>query len=184
MEVLGVGPTELLFIIIIALIILGPKDMAKAGSTIGKWLNGLIQSDTWKAVQKTSRELRKLPTQLMREDNLEKFLTEDKQPPPTGTNAGTWSGLAGAGGIPPHSDPSTSPKTSPAPESKNENIIHPPVTVAGPPAATLESAPKKSAAAPAKKRPARTTPPKPKAPATKKSVKKTASEALPSKMEK
>lgn len=176
MEVLGVGPTELLFIIIIALIILGPKDMAKAGSTIGKWLNGLIQSDTWKAVQKTSRELRKLPTQLMREDNLEKFLTEDKQPPPTGTNAGTWSGLAGAGGIPPHSDPSA--------VSKNENIIHPPVTVAGPPAATLESAPKKSAAAPTKKRPARTTPPKPKAPATKKSVKKTANEALPSKMEK
>jgi len=56
--------------------------------------------------------------------------------------------------------------------------------VDGPPAATLKSAPKKTAVAPTKKRPARTTPPKPKAPATQKSVKKTASEALPSKREK
>jgi Sec-independent protein translocase protein TatA len=140
MEVLGVGPTELIFVIIIALIILGPKDMAKAGSTIGKWLNSIIHSDTWKVVRKTSDELRRLPTQLMREDNLEKFLTEDKQHPPTGTNTGTWSGLAGAGGIPPRSDPSV--------VSKNENIIHPPVTVAGPPVETLKPVTRKPAAKP------------------------------------
>src|SRR5215467_7167322 len=76
MEFLGIGPSELLFIIIIALIVLGPKDMQKAGRTIGRWLNQLIQSDGWKAFQQTSREIRNIPTTLMREANMEMRETE------------------------------------------------------------------------------------------------------------
>ena len=151
MEFLGVGPTEFILIIVIALIVLGPKDLAKTGKTIGKWLNNLVQSDTWKTVQKTSKELRQLPTQLMRDDNLEKYLTGEKQLPAPETNTGTWSGKIGTGNASPAADPSTSLRTDPAPVSKNENIIHPPVTVDGPPAATLKPAPKKPTAAPRKK---------------------------------
>jgi sec-independent protein translocase protein TatB len=71
MEILGIGPSELLFIIILALIVLGPKDMQKAGKTVGRWLNNLVRSDGWKAFQQTSREIRGLPTKLMRDANLE-----------------------------------------------------------------------------------------------------------------
>ena len=76
MEILGVGAPELLFIIIIAIIVLGPKDMQKAGKTIGRWLNQLIHSDGWKVFQKTSAEIRNLPRNLMREANLEMQQTE------------------------------------------------------------------------------------------------------------
>jgi len=76
MEILGVGPSELIFIIIIALIVLGPKDMQKAGKTIGQYLNKLVRSDGWKAFQQTSRELRNLPTNLMREANMDLAETE------------------------------------------------------------------------------------------------------------
>lgn len=76
MEILGIGPSELLFIIILALIILGPKDMQKAGKTVGRWLNNLVRSDGWKAFQQTSREIRNLPTKLMRDANLELAETE------------------------------------------------------------------------------------------------------------
>ena len=69
MEILGVGMSELVFIVIIALIVLGPKDMQKAGKTIGKWLRNIVTSDGWKIFQQTSRELRTLPTKLMREAN-------------------------------------------------------------------------------------------------------------------
>ena len=69
MEFLGVGPSELVFIVIIALIILGPKDMQKAGRTIGKWLRSIVTSDGWKMFQQTSRELRTLPNRLMRDAN-------------------------------------------------------------------------------------------------------------------
>lgn len=73
MEILGIGPTELLFIILIALIILGPKDMQKAGRTIGRWLSHLVRSDGWRAFRDTSREVRNLPNRLMREANLEEL---------------------------------------------------------------------------------------------------------------
>jgi sec-independent protein translocase protein TatB len=71
MEILGIGWQELIFIVMIALIVLGPKDMEKAGRTIGRWLNQLVQSDGWKVFQKTSTELRNLPRNLMREANME-----------------------------------------------------------------------------------------------------------------
>ena len=76
MEILGIGPSELVFIIVIALIVLGPKDMQKAGKTIGGYLNKLIKSDGWKAFQQTSREIRNLPTNLMREANMDMAETE------------------------------------------------------------------------------------------------------------
>lgn len=69
MEILGIGMPELIFVIIIALIILGPKDMQKAGRTIGKFLRDVITSDGWKIFQQTSRDLRTLPNRLMREAN-------------------------------------------------------------------------------------------------------------------
>lgn len=71
MEILGIGPLELLFILLIALIILGPGDMVKAGRTLGRFLRKVITSSEWRTVQKASRELRYLPNRLMREASLE-----------------------------------------------------------------------------------------------------------------
>jgi len=69
MEILGIGMPELIFVVIIALLILGPKDMQKAGKTIGKFLRDMITSDGWKLFQQTSRDLRNLPNRLIREAN-------------------------------------------------------------------------------------------------------------------
>lgn len=69
MEILGIGVPEIIFVVIIALIVLGPKDMQSAGKTIGKWLRSIITSDGWKVFQQTSREIRTLPNKLIREAN-------------------------------------------------------------------------------------------------------------------
>ncbi len=71
MDIFGIGTSEIIFIVIIALIVLGPKDMQKAGKTIGKWLRNIVTSDGWKMFQQTSRELRTLPNKLMRDANNE-----------------------------------------------------------------------------------------------------------------
>ena len=76
MDILGVGPLELIFILIIALIVLGPSDMVKAGRTIGRFLRQIITSPTWRAVTRTSSELRTLPNKLIREAGLEEDLKE------------------------------------------------------------------------------------------------------------
>ncbi len=73
MEFLGIGPEELLFIVIIALILLGPRDMQKAGRTIGKWMRRVVTSDGWRLFQQTSREIQTLPNRLMREAALDEL---------------------------------------------------------------------------------------------------------------
>lgn len=119
MEILGIGPSELIFVLIIALIILGPKDMQKAGKTIGKWMRNIVTSDGWKMFQKTSRELQKLPTQLMREAN------EELNQINTGLNNASTGTLNRPG------DPNQPLKSQPiisTPAASPENKIAPPTT--------------------------------------------------------
>lgn len=71
MDILGIGPLELLFILVIALIVLGPSDMVKAGRTIGRFLRQIVTSPTWRAVTQTSNEIRRIPNRLIREAGLE-----------------------------------------------------------------------------------------------------------------
>jgi len=71
MEILGVGLPELFFVVLLALVLLGPKDMAETGHLLGRWLNRFIKSDAYKMFTQTIKELKSLPTKLMREANLE-----------------------------------------------------------------------------------------------------------------
>ena len=80
MEILGVGPLEIVFILIIALIVLGPRDMAKSGRTIGRALRKIVTSSSWQAVQQTSREIRNLPNKLIREAGLEDMKNQFPDP--------------------------------------------------------------------------------------------------------
>ncbi len=71
MELFGIGIPELLFIGLIALVVLGPKDMQKAGYTIAAWLRKVALSDGWRFIKDTARELRYLPNRLMREASMD-----------------------------------------------------------------------------------------------------------------
>jgi len=117
MEFLGVGPSELIFIVIIALIILGPRDMQKAGKTIGKWMRDIVTSDGWKIFQQTSREIRTLPTRLMREAN-EELVKLDNEIKGASSSAPARSNNPVT---PPRSQPMTSP-----PQAFPQNKIAPP----------------------------------------------------------
>jgi sec-independent protein translocase protein TatB len=79
MDILGIGASELIFILLIAIIVLGPRDMQKAGRSVGRWLNQFVRSDGWKALQRASKEIRSLPTNLMREANLEELREMDRE---------------------------------------------------------------------------------------------------------
>ena len=76
MEILGVGVPELMFIVLIALILLGPKDMIAAGRTIGRVLRQILTSPTWQAMRRTGEELQQLPTKLVREAGLDDLQKE------------------------------------------------------------------------------------------------------------
>lgn len=73
MNLFGIGALEILFILIIALIFIGPKDIGKHARSAGRFLNRFYRSDTWRLVQETSRNLRSLPNRLAREAALEEL---------------------------------------------------------------------------------------------------------------
>jgi Sec-independent protein translocase protein TatA len=73
MDILGIGPLEFVFILLVALIVLGPKDMIKTGKTIGRALRAIVTSDTWRVVQQASREVRNLPNRLIREAGIDEL---------------------------------------------------------------------------------------------------------------
>jgi sec-independent protein translocase protein TatB len=132
MEFLGIGPSELFFIVLIALIVLGPRDMQKAGRTIGRWLRRVVTSDGWKLFQQTSREFQTLPNRLMREaalDELKEMQKEVRQPL-EGLRQDLGRPIEINQAIPPP-DPSPEPD---APSAAPENRILPP---ASPPPAAL-----------------------------------------------
>ena len=111
MEVLGIGPTELVFILLIAIIVLGPKEMQNSGRTIGRWLNKLVNSDGWKTVRDTSRALRNLPNKLMRDANMEMWEAQQD--------------IRRAMGAPP-GDPASPRRPGLPPPEEPENSIQPP----------------------------------------------------------
>jgi sec-independent protein translocase protein TatB len=135
MDILGIGPTELVFIILIALILLGPKDMEKVGRTIGRFLRDMTQSEGWRAFRDTSREIRNLPNRLMREANIEDIQkTADKVKKDVEESAdvkgfGTWSNPS----APKPKPKPQPPQSKPQPAEASENQIAPPEAEAIPP---------------------------------------------------
>ncbi|MBN2385531.1 MAG: twin-arginine translocase TatA/TatE family subunit [Anaerolineales bacterium] len=106
MEIFGIGITEILFILLLALILLGPQDLQKYGRSLGEGLRKLVKSDTWRTITQTSRKLKDIPTELMREAGVDEMRREIEQtiaPPgirqarfaagarPPGPASGPWS---------------------------------------------------------------------------------------------
>jgi Sec-independent protein translocase protein TatA len=73
MEFFGIGPLELISILLIIFIVLGPGDMVKMGHTLGRALRNFRNSELWGSFNDATRQLRELPRNLMRETGMEEL---------------------------------------------------------------------------------------------------------------
>ncbi len=73
MDIFGIGPLEFLLIALLALIILGPRDLHKAGLTVGRWLHKFSRSEFWLATRQFFRLLRAQPRDLIQQAALEEW---------------------------------------------------------------------------------------------------------------
>lgn len=76
MNILGIGPLELLLIAVIAVIVLGPKGMVKGAREAGKTIRKVVRSPLWRDVVDTSREIREFPRKIAREAGIEQDLED------------------------------------------------------------------------------------------------------------
>lgn len=79
MEIFNIGILEIVLILVIAVIVLGPDGMVKSARSMGRWLRKIIKSPIWAQLMDTQRELRDMPTRLVREAGLEEDLKELKK---------------------------------------------------------------------------------------------------------
>lgn len=79
MEIFGVGILEIMLILVIAVIVLGPDGMVKTAQSMGRWMRKIIKSPIWAQLMDTQRELRDMPTRLVREAGLEEDIAEFKR---------------------------------------------------------------------------------------------------------
>lgn len=72
MEIFGIGPLELVLIVVVAIIVLGPKEMMTSAQKAATWLKKLRKSDIWA----TTKEVMDIPNQVMKETGLDKEIQE------------------------------------------------------------------------------------------------------------
>lgn len=76
MEILNVGPLELLFILLIAFIVLGPEEAIRMVRSAGRLINRVMKSPLWFSIVSTSREIRDLPRKIAQETGVEDVVEE------------------------------------------------------------------------------------------------------------
>ncbi len=72
MEIFGIGPLELVLIVLVAIIVLGPKEMMTSAQKAATWLRKLRKSEIWS----TTKEVMDIPKQVMKETGLDKEIRE------------------------------------------------------------------------------------------------------------
>jgi Sec-independent protein translocase protein TatA len=73
MNIFGIGPLEIVFVLIIGILVLGPEGMVEAGRKLGRFLRSIIHSDWWKNIRQGVTEIQYLPQRLIREAELEEL---------------------------------------------------------------------------------------------------------------
>ena len=70
MQIFNLGIGEVLFVILIAVIVLGPERLAVSSHRAGRYIHGAVSSPVWRDILATTHELREIPNQLMEESGL------------------------------------------------------------------------------------------------------------------
>ena len=96
MNIFGVGPLEIVLILLLGILVLGPEGMVEAGRKLGKFMRQVVTSQWWRGVQDGVNEVQNLPYRLMREAELEeleelKKMGEDALPKKSDLDP--WKGL-------------------------------------------------------------------------------------------
>ncbi len=76
MELFNIGILEFVFILLLALIVLGPQKAVKIAGDIGRWVRDFLNSPFWQDIVNTSKDLRDIPKKIMEDVEIQRTLYE------------------------------------------------------------------------------------------------------------
>jgi Sec-independent protein translocase protein TatA len=71
MQLFGIGIVEIILVLLIALIFLGPQDTVRAGRNLGRAVRRFFSSEEWRTLLEASREIRTIPEKLLEDTGLD-----------------------------------------------------------------------------------------------------------------
>ena len=71
MNIFGIGFPELLFIFVIALIVLGPRNLVKTSQQLSSAIRRFVTSDTWKSIVHSTKEIRDIQGKIIEDTGLQ-----------------------------------------------------------------------------------------------------------------
>ena len=72
----GIGVSEILFVLVLMVIVLGPQKMVEGARDLGKTIRKVTHSQFWRDVQQTSKEIHEIPNKIMKEADIEEDVQE------------------------------------------------------------------------------------------------------------
>jgi sec-independent protein translocase protein TatB len=78
LNIFGIGPLELVGIMVLLLLLFGPKDLVRMAREAGALINRLTRSEGYQTIQQASQEIRNLPQKILRETELDAVQQELK----------------------------------------------------------------------------------------------------------
>lgn len=76
MEIFNIGILELLFILLLAFIILGPKKAVELAGEVGRWVKDFVKSPFWKEIVNTSKDIKDIPRKLMDDAEVQRTIED------------------------------------------------------------------------------------------------------------
>lgn len=76
MQVFNVGLLEVLFILVLAFILMGPVKTVQASRRIGEKIRNLVKSPIWREIRTASREIKNIPKKVMDDAELQKLIND------------------------------------------------------------------------------------------------------------
>lgn len=74
MNIFGIGFPEILLIFVIALIVLGPRNMVSTSRQLSKAIRKFITSNTWKSIINSTQEIRNMQDKIINDTGLPETL--------------------------------------------------------------------------------------------------------------
>ncbi len=76
MKIFNIGAPEVILIVLLALVVFGPKRLVQVMRDFGKWLRSIGKSPIVRDFIRTTEDIRNMPNELFRESGLEQDIKE------------------------------------------------------------------------------------------------------------
>lgn len=74
MQIFNFGILEIVLIVLLVLIVLGPKRGLRAAKDVGAWVRKTVKSPVWQQIMTTSNEIKDIPNKILDESGLDETI--------------------------------------------------------------------------------------------------------------